>query len=210
VSRSEPTVLPVATSRDQFQIFDEVNVLLPTGMRGAIGQQYSVYQLGAEVRQARFRGRLAQPSGVIELVAIGTGRAARARVTAMFANMKRGDHLMPLDTTLVSSTIRPVAVSNGASYDVAYVAGGVVLPTIQNYVVLALPRNAGARVGDQLSLYEEGEALTEGRRDVAPANEVAQASVVRISGETATAIIIGHNHPAVRVGMKARVVGRMP
>jgi LysM repeat protein len=210
VARADPTILPVAMSRDQFQLFDEVNVLLPTGMRGAVGQQYGVYQYGPEVRNEKIRGRVVQPAGVIEIVAVGTGRAARARVTSMFANMQRGDVLMPLDTTLVSNTIRPQAVSNGASYDVAYIAGGVVLPTIQKYVVIALPKNANAKVGDQLSLYSEGEALTEGRRDIAPTNEVAIASVVRVSAESATAILISHEHPAIRVGMKARVVARMP
>jgi LysM repeat protein len=210
VARADPTILPVAMSRDQFQLFDEVNVLLPAGMTGAIGQQYGVYQYGPDVRNQLIRGRIVQPSGVVELVAIGTGRAARARVTSMFANMKRGDMLMPLDTTIVTSTIRPQAVSNGASYDVAYISGGVVLPTIQKYVVIALPKNSGAKVGDQLSLYSEGEALTEGRRDIAPANQVAIASVVRVSGESATAILTSHEHPAIRVGMKARVVARMP
>ncbi len=210
VSRSDPTVVTAALSRDQFQIFDEVDVLLPTGTKGVIGQQYGVYQPGPEVRHGKLRRRLMQPSGVVELRALGTGRAARARVTSMYANMKRGDLLMPLDTASAQSTVRPQDVSNGPVYEVAYIAGGVVLPTIQNFIVIALPKGATSRVGDQFSLYADGVPLTESRKDIAPSNVVAQVSVVRVTSESATAIVVGHNQPAIRVGMKARLVSRMP
>lgn len=210
VSRSDPTVITAALSRDQFQIFDEVDVLLPAGMRGVIGQQFGVYQPGPEVRHGKLRRRLMQPSGVVELRALGSGRAARARVTTMYANMKRGDLLMPLDTSVVPTTVRPQDVSNGPVYEVAYVSGDVVLPTIQNFIVIALPKGATSKVGDQFSLYADGQPLTDGRKDIAPSNEVAQVSVVRVTTESATAIVIGHAQPAIRVGMKARLVSRMP
>ena len=210
VARADPTVVSAASLRDQFQIFDEVDVLLPAGTRGELGQQFGVYQLGAEVRNGAVRRRVVQPAGIVELVAIGSGRAARARVRTMYANMKRGDLLMALDTTPVPTTVRPADVANGPVYEVAYVAGGVVLPTIQNYVVIALPKGASSRVGDQFVLYAEGASLTETRKDVAPSNDVAQASVVHVTSEGATAIVTGHDHPAVRVGMRARLVSRMP
>lgn len=210
MSRSDPTVVAAASNRDQFQIYDEVDVLLPTGMRGTVGQKYGVYQMGPEVRHDKLRAQLVQPSGVIELLAIGTGRAARARVTAMYMNMKRGDAILPLDTTSVPETVRPSDVTNGPVYEVAYVAGNVVLPTLQNYVVIALPQGASSKVGDQFSLFAPGATLTENGKDVAPPNAVAQASVVRVTPQGATAIIVGHDQPAVRVGMKAQLVSRMP
>ncbi len=210
VSRSDPTVVSAALTRDQFQIFDEVDVLLPTGVRGAVGQQFGVYQEGPEVNRDKLRRRLMQPAGVVEIVALGSGRAARAKVTSMFANMKRGDVLMAIDTTSVPSTVRPQDVSNGPVYEVAWIAGGVVLPTVQNYVVIALPKGASSKVGDQFTLYADGVPLTEGRKDIAPANTVAQVSVVRVTPESATAVVVGHDQPAIRVGMKARLVSRMP
>jgi LysM repeat protein len=210
MSRSDPSVISEALSRDQFQIYDEVDVLLPAGVKGIVGQQFGIYQPGPEVRQSKLRRRLMQPAGVVELVALGSGRAARARVTTLFANMKRGDLVMPLDTTTVPATVRPQDVSNGPVYEVSWIAGGVVLPTIQNFVVIALPRGATSKVGDQFSLYADGEALTDGRRDVAPSSQVAQVSVVRVTGESATAVVVGHEQPAIRVGMKARLVSRMP
>jgi len=210
VSRADPTVVSAALARDQFQIYDEVNVLLPKGLRGTIGQRFGVYQLGPEVRGLRTRSRVVQPAGTVELVAIGSGRAARARVASLFANMKKGDVLMALDTTPVPTTIRPQDVANGPVYEVAWVAGDVVLPTIQNFVVISLPKGATSKVGDQFTLYSEGVPLTDGRRDVAPPNDVAQVSVVRVTAESATAIVVGHEQPAIRAGMRARLISRMP
>ena len=210
VARADPTVAVAASARDQFQLFDDVDVLLPVGVRGTVGQKFGVYQLGPEIRHAKIRSNLVQPSGVVQLVALGSGRAARARVTSMFANMRKGDMLMALDTTPVPETVRPSDMANGPVYDVAYVAGGVVLPTLQNYVVIALPAGVRSRVGDQFSLFTDGARLTESGRDIAPSNEVAQVSVVRVTPESATAVVVGHLQPAIRAGMKARLVSRMP
>jgi LysM repeat protein len=210
VSRADPSEVASGALRDQFQIFDDVNVLVPTGTRPSLGQRFGVYQYGPEVEQNHRRSRVMQPAGVVEITAVGSGRAARARVTNMYANMKRGDALMALDTTTVPSTVRPQDVTNGPVYEVAYVAGGVVLPTIQNFIVIALPKGASSKVGDLFQLFAEGEALTETKKDIAPPNQVAQVSVVRVTSESATAVVVGHDQPAIHVGMRARLVSRMP
>lgn len=210
VSRSDPSVVASGALRDQFQIYDDVNVLLPTGTKAVVGQRFGVYQLGPEVQQHNRRSRVMQPAGVVQIVALGSGRAARARVTNMYANMKRGDALMALDTTTVPSTVRPQDVTNGPVYEVAYVAGGVVLPTVQSFIVIALPKGATSKVGDQFSLFAEGESLTDKGKDIAPPNQVAQVSVVRVTSESATAVVVGHDQPAIHVGMRARLVSRMP
>ena len=210
VSRADPSVVASGALRDQFQIYDDVNVLLPVGTKPVVGQHFGVYQLGPEVEQNKRRSRVMQPAGVVEIMALGSGRAARARVTNMYANMRRGDALMALDTTPVPSTVRPQDVTNGPVYEVAYVAGGVVLPTIQNFIVIALPKGATSKVGDQFTLFAEGESLTETNKDIAPPNAVAQVSVVRVTTESATAVVVGHDQPAIHAGMRARLVSRMP
>lgn len=210
VSRSDPTVISAALTRDQFQLFDDVDVLLPVGMRATVGQRFGAFQRGPEIRQGKLRRRIMQPSGVVEVMALGTGRAARARVTAMYQDMKRGDMLLPLEAASGTETVRPTDVANGPVYHVAYVAGDVVLPTIQNYVVIALPTGARSKVGDLYELFASGHALTEGAKDVAPANRVAQVSVVRVTTEGVTAVVVGHDQPAIRAGMKAQLVSRMP
>lgn len=210
VSRADPTIVAGAMSRDQFQLFDEVNVLLPVGMKGEVGQEYSIVRVGPEVRRGNRRTRVVQPTGVVEIVALGTGRAARARVSAQFANLRRGDLLIARDTVAVPTTVRPQQIGDGPIYEVAWVDGDVVLPTIQKYVVITMPAGAVSKPGDEYELYADGEALTKGRTDIAPASDVARVSVVRVSAEGATAVVIGHAEPAIRVGMRARLVARMP
>ncbi len=210
VSRADRTVLESGTARDQFLLFDDVNVLLPAGTIAAVGARFGVFQIGPEVVSGAVRSWVMQPTGVVEIGAVGSGRAARARVVAMYANLRKGDILLPLEAPAAVLTVRPEAVVNGPVFEVAYVAGGVVLPTVQNYIVIALPRGTTARVGDQFALVAEGVPLSEAGQDVAPENTVAQASVVKVTTDGATAIIVGHDQPAVRVGMKARLVARMP
>jgi len=211
VARADPTVVVSGSmSRDQFQIFDEVNVLLPARTRATVGQRFGVFQLGPEVHRDGLDRRIVRPAGTIEIVALGTGRAARARVTDLYANMQRGDLLLPLEPLAEKSTVRPQDVQNGPVYEVAYVEGGVVLPTVQNYVVIALPKGATAKVGDQFTLFAKSAPLSDGQRDVPPPNDVADVSVVRVTTEGATAVVVGHRQPAIQVGMQARLVGRMP
>jgi len=211
ITRADPTVVVSGNmSRDQFQIFDEVNVLLPARTRATVGQRFGVYQFGPEVHREGQHHQIVRPAGAIQIVALGTGRAARARVTELYANMQRGDLLLPLDQLVAPSTVRPQSVVNGPVYDVAYVEGSVVLPTVQNFVVIALPKGASAKVGDQFTLFAKSAPLTDGQRDVPPPNEVADVSVVRVTADGATAVVVGHRQPAIQVGMQARLVGRMP
>jgi LysM repeat protein len=210
VGRADPTIVAVAQSRDQFQIYDEVNVLLPAGTRAALGQQFGVYRVGDEVRFERTRSQIVTPSGVIEIVALGTGRAARGRVTHMYGKLQRGDLVMPLDTASIPTTVRPQPVTNGPVYRVAYVANNVVLPTIQNFVVIALPKGATTKAGDQFTLFVDGDSLSLKLKDVAPPMSVAEVSVVKVTSEGATAIVVSHDQPAIRAGMQARLVARMP
>lgn len=210
VSRADRTVLGSSSMRDQFQIFDDVNVLLPAGTPAVTGAKFAVFQRGPAIEYRGVRSRVMQPTGVVEIVAAGTGKAARARVVSVFATLRAGDLLLPLDAEVKALTVRPEPVANGPLFEVAYVAGGVVLPTVQNYIVIALPRGTSSRVGDQFALIAEGVSLSPTGKDVAPENQVARASVVKVTADGATAIIIGHDQPAVRVGMKARLVARMP
>ena len=211
ISRADPSIIAAAHDRDQFQLFDEVNVLLPVGARAEIGQRYGVYRPGVTVRYGKRRMRLVEPTGVVEILALGTGRAARARVASQFQSLERGDLLISLDTgAVVPSTVRPQAEASGPIYDVAYIDDRAVLPTVQKYVVIALPAGAITKPGDEFTLFVPGEPLTEGRKDVAPASDVARVSVVRVTSEAATAVLIGHFEPAIQVGMKARLVARMP
>lgn len=211
VARAEPTfVVSSSMPRDQFQIFDEVDVVLPARTQGTVGQRFGVYESGPEVHHDRQHHQIIRPVGSIEIVALGTGRAARARVTELYSTMKRGNRLVPLEPVTAPSTVRPQGVLDGPVYTVAYVSGDVVLPTVQDYIVIALPKGASAKVGDQFTLFAKSAALTDGLRDVPPPSDIADVSVVRVTADGATAVVVGHRQPAIQVGMQARLVARMP
>ncbi|MCU0626510.1 MAG: LysM peptidoglycan-binding domain-containing protein [Gemmatimonadaceae bacterium] len=208
VGRADATIIAPASSRDQFQFHDEVEVLLPPNTRGAIGQRYGVYRMGPKVKGTD--SRLVVPTGVVELVGVGSGRAARASVIRMYQAMRKDDYLVPLDNVDVPETVRPEPVTNGALYDVAIVPGEVALPTIESYVVLSLPRaSAGVKPGDQFQLFEPGHDLT-GKGDRTPEYDVARIVIVHVGARSATGVVIDQAQPAIRAGMKARHVARMP
>ena len=208
MGRADATIIAPALSRDQFQYYDDVEVLLPTNARGAIGQRYGVYRMGPRVKGTD--SHLVVPTGIVELIAVGSGRAARASVIRMYQAMRKHDYLVPLDAVDAPETVRPVPVSNGTTLDVVSLPGDVVLPTLEHYVVMALPRgDMGIKLGDQFQLYEPGVELTK-KGDRTPEYDVARAVVVHVGSRSATGVIIDHTQPAVRAGMKARLVARMP
>lgn len=207
VERAEPSVVMPAT-RDQFQFFDIVDVVLPEGVRGAIGQQFTVYNDGPVLKE--LRQRVVHPVGVVELVAVGGGRAARAQVVAMWQTMRAGDRLLPVGPLALPGTVRPQPVKSDEEYDVVWIDGNVVLPTIQNHVVLALEGGKAPKVGDQFVLFEEGYYISADPADISPDTEVAVISIVHVGNNSATGVIVGHEHPAIVPGMRARLIARMP
>ncbi len=208
VGRADATIIARAISRDQFQYYDDVEVLLPEGVRGAIGQRWGVYRIGPKVKGTD--ARVVMPAGVLELIGVGAGRAARASVIRMYAPMKKGDYLVPLDVPDVPETVRPMPVTGGAELDVVAIPSGVTLPTLESYVILALPRtDVRVKLGDQFQLYEPGADLT-GKGDRTPDFDIARIVIVHVGGQSATGVVIDQTQPAIRSGMKARLVARMP
>lgn len=208
VGRADATIVAPALSRDQFQYYDDVDVLLPVNVRGAIGQRYGVYRMGPRVPNTD--SRLVIPSGVVELIAVGSGRAARASVVRMYQSMRKDDYLVPLDAPDIPESVRPAPIVDGPILDVVALPGNVTLPTIENYVILGLPKgDTRFRLGDQFQLFEPGVPLTP-KGDRTPEYDIARAVVVHVGARSVTAVIIDHSQPAIRAGMKARLVARMP
>jgi LysM repeat protein len=207
VGRAEPSVV-TAQERDQIQYFDVIDVILPDGAPGALGQRFTVYHDGPVLKASR--QRVVHPVGIIELTAIGGGRAARAKVLTMWQPMRRHDRLVPSMAATLPGTVRPQSVRSEEEYAVAYIDGNVVLPTIQHHVVLSLTGDRKPKVGDQFALYEAGYYLGANLTDVSPDTDVAVISIVHVGAESATGVIVSHDHPAVATGMRARLIARMP
>jgi hypothetical protein len=80
---------------------------------------------------------------------------------------------------------------------------------VQNFVVLAMSSRDGVRMGDEFLIYRPSQ-----RNDDSPLRDpdipIAKAQVVRSTAYGVTAVILGQEQPAIREGMSARVIARMP
>ena len=67
----------------------------------------------------------------------------------------------------------------------------------------------GIRMGDEFLIYKPSERTDDNAfRD--PEIPIAKAQVVRSTAYGVTAVILGQEQPAIREGMSARVIARMP
>jgi hypothetical protein len=75
--------------------------------------------------------------------------------------------------------------------------------------VLALSSSDGVRMGDEVLIYKPSPRREDGElRD--PEIPIAKAQVVRSTAYGVTAVILGQEQPAIKEGMAARVIARMP
>jgi hypothetical protein len=91
---------------------------------------------------------------------------------------------------------------------VIWVSGNDLLPTIQDYLALSATSRDGVVLGDQFTLVLP---RREGPNGVMlPEEPVALARVVRVSTFGVTVMLIDQRHPAITIGTRARLSGKMP
>ena len=106
-------------------------------------------------------------------------------------------------------TERPAHVDDGVKTKVLWVEDGVVLPTLQYYVVLEASEKQGVHVGDQITMYRPKLRVPESSVTI-PESEIAVADIVRVNGYAATAVIVASTQPNVETGVAAKVTARAP
>lgn len=196
-----------ATERYRFQPYDRVFIAPPVGYVGPEGERYLAIRLGPIIED---QGQVIIPTGVVEVTkAPGSDVAAVAKVVNVFDEISTEDRLIPLDTAGVGTRVRPNPVTDGATTKIRWIYGEPVLPNVQNFVVLALSSRDGVRMGDQFLIYKPSVRVDDSAwRD--PEIPIAKAQVVRSTAYGVTAVILGQEQPAIKEGMSARVIARMP
>lgn len=196
-----------ATERYRFQPYDRVFIAPPVGYVGPEGERYLAIRLGPIIED---QGQVIIPTGVVEVTkAPGSDVAAVAKVVSVFDEISTEDRLIPLDTAGVGTRVRPNPVTDGATTKIRWIYGEPVLPNVQNFVVLALSSRDGVRMGDQFLIYKPSVRVDDNAwRD--PEIPIAKAQVVRSTAYGVTAVILGQEQPAIKEGMSARVIARMP
>jgi LysM repeat protein len=196
-----------ASERYRFQAYDRVFIAPPPGHVAPEGERYLAYKLGPVLEN---QGQVVIPTGIIEVTrAARSNVAAAAHVVKAFTELSATDRLIPIDTAGLATTLRPQRVTDGAESEIKWVYGEPVLPSLQNFVVLGLSARDGVKMGDEVLIYQPQMHYEKGELDD-PEIPISKAQVVRSTQYGVTAVIIGHEQPAIKEGMPARVIARMP
>jgi hypothetical protein len=198
--------IAAASDRETFQAYDRVFIAPPPGHIAAEGERYLAYRHGPILEQ----GQIIIPTGIVEVYkAAGSSTLAVAKVVSAFQEMSVRDRLIPLDTAGAGTTQRPVRIADGAATKIRWISGEPVLPGVQSFVVLGLTSQQGIRMGDEFLIFQPGTKPEEGRLGD-PEIPISRVQVVRATPYGVTAVVLGVEQPAIKEGMDARVVAKMP
>ncbi|MCR4341938.1 MAG: LysM peptidoglycan-binding domain-containing protein [Gemmatimonadaceae bacterium] len=188
----------------RFQLNDVVYITPPPGTgRPTVGARFTSLALGPIVMDS---ARLAIPTAILRVVEASPGQPVAAQVIRQFGTVEIGQPII-VYTAVASSSRLPVASMDALEGRIVWVHNDPVLPSLQHYVFLDVPRGA-ARVGDRFTLIDQ---TRRGAADsTRPPEPAALAQVVRVTPYAATAIIVDQELPTISIGMRARLSARVP
>ena len=196
-----------ASDREVFQGYDRLFIAPPVGHIASEGERYLSYRLGPVLED---QGQIVIPTGIVEVTKAARSQvAAVAKVVRAFNDLNITDRLIPLDTAGVGTTVRPLSVTNGPQTTIKWIYGEPVLPSVQSFLVLGVSSRQGVRMGDEFLIFHPETKPEEGRLGD-PEIPISRVQVVRSTPYGVTAVILGQEQPAIKEGMKARVIARMP
>jgi hypothetical protein len=184
---------PATGERQRMQLRDLVEVVLPPEVSSVPGIQLVTVALGAELGRGV---RLAVPTGVLTLETPRNGVPV-ARVTRVFGMMEQGQSIVPHVEAPDAPVVGPVSEAEAT---VRWITDAPLLPSLQSYLLLVPADGAMLEPGDRFALLSTAVG----------ASKVAEVRVVRVTPHGATAIVTQQIEPTIRVGMRARRIGRAP
>jgi nucleoid-associated protein YgaU len=193
-----------STSLDtrRFQLRDQVSIIPPQGAAPAAGTRYIAFRLDGALDGRQ----VVVPTALLEVDRVVPGRAPTAVIIRQFGSVVAGQRLIAYDPGS-RDTLQPVPVTGGRTTRVLDVFGDELVPGVQNFVFLPLGTRDGIRPGDRFTVFQPA------RRSggaMLPDTEIADLSVVRVTEQGATAIVIGQVAARFDAGTPARISHRMP
>lgn len=186
----------------RFQLRERIAVQPPAGKAVAVGDLFLSYRMGDGVG-----GRdVVVPTGVLRIEDTPPGRAPTATLIREFESVTQSQRIMPY-TVWAADSVRPVPVNNGRTTRLLGVYGNELAPSLQNYVFFPLSSRDGVKPGDQLQLYRE--ARRDGSATI-PEIELATVTLVRVTDQGATGLVLSQTSSRFEAGTPARVIARMP
>ena len=194
------------SARDRAQLHDEILIAPPAGTAASEGERYVAYTFGPHLDDL---GQVIIPTGVVEVTRAPRDReSAVAHVIRMFAEIQAEQRLMPYDSTALHIFGRPEPRADSITSRVAFVHGGPILPSLDDYLVVDVTARDGVRVGDEFLLYQPHHKSH--NIDLAdPEIPIARAQVVRVTAYGTTLMITGQKHAKIEPGTRARRVATM-
>jgi LysM repeat protein len=193
-----------------FLLYDRLLVVPPEGSAAAVRDKFIAYELGSTDEDV---GTVVIPVALLQVVkAPQNNEPAVVEVRELYGSLNADTRVVPLDTTGVGVTGRPVAVPEGTgrTAKLLEIHRSSVLPSLDNFVLFDLKAQDGVRVGDEVSIYRRRVEPKGDDGPTLPEVEIATARVVRVTQYGATARVTAQEQPAIRKGENVRVVARMP
>jgi hypothetical protein len=186
---------PGEPARPGVSLSETFEVQPPAGVRADSAARFVLARLGPMVDA----GQVVIPTAVVRLGDARGGTSA-AEIVAQFEVVSCDAVVLPLDIPAVPEGARPAPVTGGPTGKVLWIAGEALLPTLQHYLIVDLGSRAGLQPGDQIAVLGDG-------GDEAAA---AVATIVRVSPQAASAVVIDRSRGAIAAGARVRVSARMP
>ncbi len=201
VRRISPTVVPVEMPA-QIALYDRVVVSLSPQATARVGE---LFQFFRRDRPVRGYGRVWEPTGLAEVVAVEDG-AATAVIVQVFDAITVGDLALGAEEFPVEPGVAPRPQTGVTGRVIAFQRPNP-LQTTQAIVFLDLGAQAGLEAGDEFVAYLPA---TQRRGEFRPEIEVALLQVVRVKERTAAARVLELRYPALEPGLPVRLVAKMP
>ncbi len=182
--------------------YDQVYVTLAPGAGTRVGDRLHFVRPQRDLRNA---GRVWQSTGLGTVAAV-EDRVATVVMVRIYDEVRPADLALPAATFAVPAGVKPVAAT-GLQGQILGFEEPHPLHATQEYVFLDIGRTAGVREGDEFEAYLPREGRDWGTR---PEIRVGRMQVVKVTERTSTLRITRLEQPAMRPGLPARRVARMP
>ncbi|MDB4876282.1 MAG: hypothetical protein JWM41_2728 [Gemmatimonadetes bacterium] len=196
-----------SADQSRMHLYDNLLISPPAGPIAPERQLYLSYRLGPLIEDF---GQIVIPTGIIQVTRPArNGEASIGRVLKIYGEVLQNQRLIPYDSSAGVVRARPFAIANGRSGKVRWVYNQPVLPSIQDFLVVDIPRGA-ANPGDQVELFQPRQGPTDGRDLAIPELHLAWAQVLRATPYGATVVITAQEQPKIVEGTAARVAAKIP
>lgn len=179
---------------------DEVELGAAGNTPFTVGQRLVAF---GQSRSADGKTVVAIPSGVLEVTQVEAGRPAVAVVRRQSGRIEGGQRVLPTFGEAAPRSTAQALETPDVVTSVRWLEHNEVLPTLQSYLLLDAGSAKGLKAGDEIALYH---------RAVGSPAETLTATVrlVRVDGESSTAIILRQYGHQIATGMTARRFARAP